>query len=315
MRLSELYRAAKHHTSWALMWHGTTTKFLRSIKKQGFVPTPKNKVWADDPDSQHSPQRTRASLKGTYFTTNFMTAVSSAGNAKRKFGGDYLIVAARIQPRSGAADEDSIRYHLERVFDDLVGRPSRWWGLRAHDSKQWDDNLKHLIRSVHNKLATGREPVPTQALIDYANAELDYAVAKESKTRRELDMRRDVWDGIQQALEKQGLDYEELRTREKAFWDGPVVWPTDIGKAEQEYLKAIDKLTKHYRKSGTRDKGFGGFNVRIEEPVDFRGRNRILCMFSWDPDARQLKLEYGHMDSKTKTAFEQYWGGEYEVVK
>jgi RNA:NAD 2'-phosphotransferase (TPT1/KptA family) len=69
-----------------VMYHGTTSKFLRSILKKGLDPRAKTRVWADD-HGANARNTSRKSLPRVYATTNYMTAQSSSTTAAEKLGG------------------------------------------------------------------------------------------------------------------------------------------------------------------------------------------------------------------------------------
>jgi len=69
-----------------VMFHGTSDKFLQSILKNGILPEPPQKTWDEDKNIS-SISASRESLKGSYWTSNLLTATSSAWNTVKKFGG------------------------------------------------------------------------------------------------------------------------------------------------------------------------------------------------------------------------------------
>ena len=176
------------------MYHGTTDKFLRTILKQGIIPDPKEKKWEDDPHiSQYS--LSRASLPGSYWTSNLMTARSSSTNTTGKFGGRPIVVTAQIAELAAYADEDTItstlQYALPKVYQELFGRgivadavPKLMAGIywNTPDGDAWvkrdmpgaqgeDFSMKRAIRDtyarlVHDELAADpqRQPIPYDLL-------------------------------------------------------------------------------------------------------------------------------------------------------
>lgn len=137
-----------------LMYHGTTSKFLRTILKKGLVPG-KMKVWdAEKKDLE--------SLEGVYLTNSFMTAYSAAGTAFRKFGGNRLFVIAQVSLGVGIAmDEDEllpiiagalhsvIHCHcilLETLKDEKVLKKALDEGF-----KDFVKRLQHYVEKKHRK--------------------------------------------------------------------------------------------------------------------------------------------------------------------
>jgi len=84
------------------MWHGTCTPLaLEILASGGFVPEPPRKRW--DESTGHM-----ASYRGTYFTSNFMTAKAAALNAMKKFGGNEVIFQVVAELSRGIPDEDHL---------------------------------------------------------------------------------------------------------------------------------------------------------------------------------------------------------------
>ena len=71
-RITERYQidARKISSPTRLYYHGTSSKFLKSILTHGMVPSSKEGVWkGEDPGSSfHTPSR--QSFEGTYWSTN-----------------------------------------------------------------------------------------------------------------------------------------------------------------------------------------------------------------------------------------------------
>jgi len=84
-----------------LMYHGTSSKLLRSILKKG-LGFGKQRVWDVEKGKLES-------FGGVYLTSNFMIAHSATMNAKQKFGGYPLMILSDINLDQGTSiDEDSI---------------------------------------------------------------------------------------------------------------------------------------------------------------------------------------------------------------
>lgn len=82
MRLDELNSISEaKFAKPRIVYHGTRGDLGRSILKQGMDPNPKSRVWADDPDANQT-RASRASLSGSYWTSNLMTAMSSASTLR-----------------------------------------------------------------------------------------------------------------------------------------------------------------------------------------------------------------------------------------
>ena len=113
-----------------ILYHGTSSTFLRSILKQGLMTTPKSKVW--DPDGSFSGPSLE-SYFGTYLTNETYVAKSSAKDASKKFGGNPLFVIVQVEFKSTVIDEDNVLgTYLDGVTDEMGG------------FKNYNDDIKHI---------------------------------------------------------------------------------------------------------------------------------------------------------------------------
>lgn len=265
-----------------IAYHGTTDKFLREILKKGMVPNPKKRAWDEDPQAGIS-QISRASLYGTYWATSVITAVSSARNTTKKFGGDRIIVIASLVPESGVADEDSITGTFKRVvstalrdiasINDIEG--SMWmglfWGEYKADSNMLGSVIEEVGRNLNEEFAKtpGKKPIPydivAKAILSFLKRQTMYA----------YDNDKYGWiEGFRRAYSyATGERYEEdVPSPQEMFG-------IDKKEAESYFKEAQDELTRYYREvasSGIRDSGPLGGTLRILEPVTYSGRNRII---------------------------------------
>lgn len=307
MNLTTLVVAKSPRVKPVLMYHGTSSKWLRSIKTHGLVPNPKAKVWDTDKDSlSNRAVRSRASLFGTYLTTNLMTALGSATTAVDKFGGSHLFVVAKIQLLSGKADEDHIRFPIEREFVNSFAGSSyqlnSMWGVM--NATSWKD-VAQFAKVVHQRLALTKEPLPLQLWLRYVKVEFQMMLAKQSLNRWHI---MDGWS----------------RVTDKPFDDSILTLPP-LAESEAEYKQVLEKLTTHYRRRprvhGLRDAL--GTNIRLTEPVKFKGSNRIVALFTWDgwkgqalpPESKVLQRQWGTVPAETLATWIRVVGPGYEVVK
>jgi virulence-associated protein VagC len=90
-------------------YHGTSTKFLRSILKQGLLKNPPKRVYSPDGISDEG-QRTFPNA--VYLTNNFETAQEASIWATDAFGGNPMIVVIQYVYNSGEMDEDVFSFKL-----------------------------------------------------------------------------------------------------------------------------------------------------------------------------------------------------------
>jgi hypothetical protein len=84
-----------------LMYHGTSSAFLRSILKNGLDPNPKQKSW--------DLGGTMPSLGGVYLApTAGRSTRRAADEAVKKYGGEPILITVQTVTASGTPDEDNI---------------------------------------------------------------------------------------------------------------------------------------------------------------------------------------------------------------
>lgn len=309
-----------------IAFHGTTDMFLREILKKGMVPNPKNRVWGEDPQASVG-QVSRASLYGTYWTTNLMTAISSASNATRKSGGNSIIVIASIIPESGAADEDDIRfrfqYAVEASINDLIGgirlyEPTslgRLWGMFKADPGVIDGIIEDVALALHKKFAKDKnaKPIPyddiSSIVLTYLKRQAIFAV-DEKKSSSIMDWKRsfiDVYSRFSSSADKDRFTYDNTPLPSELFGYSKK-------EIEARLKKAEDRLTRYYKEIASRsirgEEIIGG-NVRITEPVTYSGRNRIIGIVRLVPGEdyqRLIEVVYGEVPQEFVTKYEQRVG-------
>lgn len=286
-----------------IMFHGTTTEKLPSILKHGVLPRAAERVWATDP--QVTPhQFSRVSLPGSYWTSNLMTASSSATTAKNKFGGNALIVVAQISEGSAHADEDSVNYWLRdalpRMYQEIFGR-----GIAADAAPKsaallyWVDHpeaqnmmVEEFAKIFHNRMAINpeKQPINKQLFKQILEAMMlrSLAYAKEHEQGR---FYRDQWVAA----------YEEK-----------VGEIPPLSEIENKLLDLRDKLTQIYRKTAYKgEEGQYLHTLRIPEPVNYRGANKIIAIVEEPPytgvkDRQPVILHYGNPQQIPQEFFSQW---------
>lgn len=177
-----------------LMYHGTSSEFLRSILKNGLTPGKFGRWTQEDEDTSEN-QRSRKSYGGVYFTVNVMTARASASNLIMKKYGPWanrkanpLYICAEIQPQSVLPDEDSytVPMHLvnESIFSDLVIRYRTKffakYGNMQESNKQCEDIMNKAIDKMVLRYA-GKQ-----------NAEDKYGLASPNPNRKDVAELREL---------------------------------------------------------------------------------------------------------------------------
>ena len=301
-----------------IAYHGTTDVFLREILKKGMIPDPSRKRW-DMEDSESSlGQISLASLGGSYWTTNLMTAISSSTNTTRKFGGESIIIIASIIPETAMADEDAITFKLvgniEKVMRELkymieaIGNIALIFG---------DVNYKDIIEKGAKLLATilhrqwasdpEKQPVPydmfEQALLAYLQRQAVFGIygsTEESYWRTNY---------------KQGYEYS-VNYKDKLEWDS-ISLPEELfglkSEVEKNFKQSQDELTRYYRNLAIKARDEGAYNAtfRILEPVTYSGRNRIISIIKITEDENLnevIELLYGEAPNDFEKQYQDRHG-------
>lgn len=264
-----------------LMYHGTSSVFLRTILKQGIVPDPRQKRWATD-DQENAHSFNRSSLPGSYWTSNLMTARSSASNTIQKFGGEEIIVIAQIAEQSAYADEDNINGPLLWAMGDTVhafnpGIVRDLWLILADDLFGPDPAKRNAVQEVfidklHQNLKGDEKHAPNRQL---ANELLDTLVLRNMA----FEKKRGLGDGMR-------------------HWVTHMPPIPSIPDIEQKLLHLRDRLTRSYRSTARYNQGDFNHTLRTTHPVTYRGANRILWLLErpWRSFDQPLTLLYGSPD-------------------
>jgi len=262
-----------------VFYHGTTTTFLREILKKGLVPDPKKKTWDSDTG-------VLASYPGTYFTVDFMTALSAAGNTRNKFGGDRIIIEVQVETRTGLMDEDELPNIYNEICRAYHVSMNSWFAKELLDNKV---DETQMIDSIANSW--------TDKLNDWSRKHRVMSVQKKQKMKKYI------------------IDFAWATIANVAEYD------TDPNKEIPELRKAKEELIKAINYAGRQDVGLVG-NIRINEPVNYRGANKILSitqLIGYDThDAKRhviLKPVYGKPSAKLIKDYGNRIGGDFEVGK
>lgn len=254
-----------------IMYHGTSDKFLNGISKDGLIANPPNKRWdSDDQQSAHS--FNRSSLPGSYWTSNLMTARSSATNTTKKFGGHDMVVIAQIAEQSAYADEDSIDSDIKWSVNDTVtathpGITASFWMAIADDLYGKDPTKRTKLQQIfaskmHQHLKGDPRHKPDQALMDEL---LDVLVLRNMAFEQRDGMRLSSW-----------IEPENI----------PAI--PSIAEIEQKLLGLRERLTKSYRSTAIKQDNDYNHTLRYPDTVGFTGATRILSIvlnskYSWEP--------------------------------
>jgi len=271
-------------SSKTIYYHGTTSKYLKSILSNGLIPDPKEGVWKAEEEEKnlgvHAPSK--KSLFGSYWSQNTMTCVKYANDSVRHFGGNPLFIIAELQERSAFPDEDTFLSLINRGISGLLGpgyRTNDFYLLQIFAGiilkkdigldaiKHWNDIIFDYLEQngVSPKIKT---PKFLQLLEDLLFAEI----------KRRLSYHSDTGLFPYKSEIRKALDYLGY----KLEYDDPI--PPQFKKipskqAEQEYQKYLDEFTKLIKKLAVskEDDSFS-HTIRVPSTVGFKGANKIITI-------------------------------------
>jgi len=274
----DLALAYAHHVvaKRGLFYHGTSTTLAKHILSEGFVPNPKKKIWDGETGVQQS-------YIGTYFTSRVATGNRYADGAARKFGGYPVVFEVQLETRTGLFDEDEIapvagetlwQIEEERDLKDLgfylaavklSNDPARLRGFSDEVLTRW--------------IGTGEESYRAQPFAQLYRSRFGDVPIHPKYFEA-------VAGAVRAAVEAFIKDIAETKN-------------TDGGK---RYRAANSMLMKtlNLSKYGPHPQGSWTQNIRIVEPVTFRGANRILAAVS-----RHIDVDYA-ANVKTNTFWVLY---------
>lgn len=240
-----------------IMYHGTSDVFLPSILKQGLLPNPKKKKWDTD-DQEVESSFSRVSLSGSYWTSNYMTASSSATNNRQKFGGNELTIIAQIAEQSAYADEDNINSPLKWAMSDTVIefnpniRPDFWIsiadGVFGEDAILRDKIEISFMNNLHKHLDGSEKHIPNRKLSN----------------------------DILETLLLRAMVFEKKNGMRLEHWIRNIPPLPSIKEIEQHLLHLRDKITRSYRNTTNYSPDIYNHTLRVNVPVGFSGANKIL---------------------------------------
>lgn len=276
-----------------ILFHGTSTKNLRSILSQGLIPDPKERAWSKDEDA-NSRHLSKISYGGIYLTQSFMTAKSSATNAGDPRNG--VIVAVRIETKTLTMDEDSIVYSLQRAL--------------ANINEGYNMN-EHMLMMTFIEYKLGNI---SDNLIKSANGLLDYLLRKVEEPRR-THVKENTFDDTVKAIEALLIRNMAYTLGEYKDWGNNGTYEIyklknyleerglsldDIpSKEDGEAMVrgAIDTLTRKLS-AIIEDPTYEGvtYTARQLEPIAFSGANRIMSVMTYS-------MPKDFLNVKTKIVF------------
>jgi hypothetical protein len=279
-------------SSLELFYHGTSSTFLKKILKVGLQPQTKQGVWKEeDPDASPTTP-SRKSYGGVYFSNNVMTSISYSNSTSRKFGGNPIVVMARLQLQTAVPDEDDFTGIITRCLDGLYGPEYRVSRSRtvlagvllslykgdAEGKKIQDTFVKNFREELGGNNPDSLAPKIMSAKFVKALHEL--LLASVIRILSHEYWKEDYDRLINEHLPKGEDIPEELRKQTAA-------------EGERLYRDALNTVLNHARRYVKHT--HWNKTLRILSPVGFSGRNRIECIVEviQKEDTYLLKIIYG----------------------
>lgn len=264
-----------------IFYHGTSSVFLHSILKKGLDPAPSKKVWEEgyrrEPGSAGM-----ESFPGTYITSNFIKALSSAEHAVDRFGGNPLIVVGQAEDRAPEA----------RIDEDHVPEPGEGIAQENNFIDEWYHNINLLETMAFFNSDEELEKIVKTWLEKMGIGHIDNLIKPGKDVLRAwLDMR------VALALEKEQKEvYDKNMTMKltQRFGEGKIptkyLNPTN---AINEYRKLMDVfLTKAKQIISKKREDINFFNIRLNRSITYKGANKIYLIVEilpkkWDDQLRK----------------------------
>lgn len=292
-------------------WHGTTDLNLQTILSRGLDPDETDRtVWGKKPEPQRQPDQSDADYRydfgnyiqteqkrsygGSYFSLNWMTAYSSAGKAKRDFGGNRLIVAAVIEPRSSSVllDED--------VVPDPVSAISAAFGVAVND--YW---LANWV--VNGYRGLGKAADELLRIFSYNHPPADPRRIQSGRDKAAVMIRAWVERDLSAAFASRRTSYNTPYTL-------PDIKTWDWRQKEEAYRVAVTDFSKTMGWAANVPDGAFSHNVRVTEPVGFAGANRVAMIFRCYEQQDPKYGIVGRTGAYYET-FEVVWGSDPGIAK
>ena len=253
----------------SLMMHGTSSNLAEQIKNEGVKSNPKNRVWDEDKSSGSGNTET---LPGaSYWTNNLLTATGAAGNATSKFGGNPVVVFARIDTgdRDVELDEDHFP-NVERAVSADIKSLINGWILSVYKNKE-DYDRKGTIDKLIQKLHETVPHIPKERF------------EKERQTLMDLI---DAW-----------FEFRHLEENQHKYEFKKDATPENISKARDTYRKQLAKTLEKFHFLSTAKDQFV-HNVRFKKNMTYNGRHKIVMIAEFekpkekDKYGRRINITY-----------------------
>ena len=325
-----------------LWWHGTSGKNLRSILKQGLIPTG-GLVYDIEIDQNRGGGRSIKTFGGIYFSSQWFTAYSSAFTANRTVAGvrsgptpySQVIIGATLDNRSPGIllDEDDMLGEVEslmgRTFDEVLRKvrlpedlTDRWSGglkpgaygkgfqFLLEDADYGDLPSKYLDRMVSEYPRLEGRVTRQRSALESAIQDVLAAYAAhllESWYHRNKDYQtKQIQESIESVPTATYYDEDKKRDMLKVYEEKLAQHLADERKIKGSFQllqKATNSLGERMREATEMPEGAWRHNIRTMRPVTYRGKDRILMVASITDRKSQVWKDKGFSPSTTDIIF------------
>jgi hypothetical protein len=247
-------------------FHGTSSKFLQRIMKEGLSSSPRERVF-DEKYKREPGEIGLESYPGAYVSNNFMLAYTAAGVAQKKFGGNKLIVVGKVETRSPEA----------RIDEDHIKEPGAGIAIQDRIVSDW---YKH-VNILEHYAFDADETAIRDASRAYVEKALEIKPTEEVMKRSIVALRSWLDMRIALALEREesgSYTWTGIIGKLKKRFNGSVPEKyMNVQKVTNEYRKAMDEfLAKAKELLANRKDGDDVLtNVRLTKPIAYKGANKI----------------------------------------
>src|SRR5208337_558503 len=283
----------------SIWYHGSSIKNLRSILAQGLIPDPKERAWADDPESSvYTPSR--ESYGGIYVTQNLLTATGAPRDGVKE--GRVVLVVMELQPNTFYLDEDQVTGWLNAPIG--VASDSDWNIGIYYLSATQPDVSGELKQSVEQAKQKYTDKFIHSMKYKYGERKQEMHPQLEARLRELLP---DVWTAATTRLAAQMF---RGKRRESANYDYARIWGNVFGspsynkgawietketdrpkipleqaiptvaegeKAFREHAGQITRTLRQLAVPSTETSTVFN-NARITKPIGYSGSNRIIAV-------------------------------------
>jgi len=244
------------------MYHGTSSKLIPSILKQGLMPDPPAKVY---PEGEQY-----GSFYGSYMADNPVDAYINANAATGKFGGKPAIIEAQVETRSGLLDEDWLPDFLGRYTMTTIKMPTGEW-IQESTPQRIRQLAYALTKSYIDDLTRTYVGMMRTRGQDIDRAKLETKITHISP---------DIFDIIHQSL------YVATENNSDAP-DNPYIIHEFRDKVDK-LVRKLNFLTSDYGNESTTTG-----TIRMPHEIGFSGSNRIIAIMKIN-DNFEAEVVYGN---------------------